>query len=64
VECRNCHGVFESERTADINLPGIKTCTECHSPKGGVAFSCSTCHAYHRERPAGLQLPPAAPPSQ
>lgn len=64
VECRKCHNVFESERTADINLPGIKSCIECHSPKGGVAHACSTCHVYHRERPAGLQLPQAAPPSQ
>jgi hypothetical protein len=56
--------VFESERTADINLPGIKSCVECHSPKGGIAHACSTCHVYHRERPAGLLIPPAAPPSQ
>jgi hypothetical protein len=54
VECRTCHAATESERTADIILPGIKRCIECHSPKGGVAHACSTCHVYHRERPAGM----------
>jgi hypothetical protein len=58
VKCTDCHAAEASEHTADIILPSIKSCTECHSPKGGVGHACSTCHAYHREKPAALKPPP------
>ena len=47
VSCKECHGVDVSRRTEDINLPTKKSCTECHSPQGGVSQACSTCHSYH-----------------
>jgi hypothetical protein len=28
-------------------LPTKQSCVECHSPKGGVASNCSTCHTFH-----------------
>jgi hypothetical protein len=45
--CRECHEVEKSSLTSDINLPHKKLCANCHSPKGGVVHSCSTCHSFH-----------------
>lgn len=50
VECAKCHDAVHSRDTSDVLLPGRDTCTECHSPKGGVAFNCSECHGYHNVR--------------
>ena len=47
VSCTQCHDALHSRDTADVLLPTKETCVECHSPKGGVASSCSTCHSYH-----------------
>ncbi len=38
-----------SKDTADIILPGKNSCVTCHSPQGGVADSCATCHDYHKK---------------
>ena len=52
VACAKCHDhVAQSRLTADINLPKKATCVECHSPKGGVASTCSTCHSFHTVGP-------------
>jgi hypothetical protein len=50
VACAQCHDAQHSRETADILLPTKASCAECHSPKGGVASSCSTCHSYHTPR--------------
>jgi hypothetical protein len=47
VGCTTCHAASTSHRTADILLPTKQSCTECHSPAGGVSQNCSTCHKYH-----------------
>ncbi|HEX4265830.1 MAG TPA: hypothetical protein VH597_15960 [Verrucomicrobiae bacterium] len=47
VACAQCHDAAHSRDTADILLPNRASCVECHSPKGGVASSCSTCHTFH-----------------
>ena len=47
VECIKCHEVSQSTATSDILLPSKASCANCHSPKGGVAYSCATCHNYH-----------------
>ena len=47
MECAKCHEVLHSTQTSDVLLPSKNTCVECHSPKGGVANACSTCHSYH-----------------
>ncbi len=47
VTCTECHTAKFSRSTADIMLPTKQSCTECHSPAGGVSQSCSTCHSYH-----------------
>jgi len=47
MACSKCHDVLQSTQTPDVLLPSKVTCVECHSPKGGVANGCSTCHGYH-----------------
>jgi hypothetical protein len=52
MACTDCHAAAKSERTSDIIMPTQQSCTACHSPKGGVSDSCTTCHAYHNTPPA------------
>ena len=52
VSCQECHAAEKSRFTADILLPTKQSCTECHSPRGGVSQSCSTCHSYHTVHPS------------
>jgi len=51
LACTKCHQAEKSRETADIILPTKETCATCHSPRGGVANSCVTCHAYHKQQP-------------
>jgi predicted CXXCH cytochrome family protein len=46
TQCAHCHEMTASEKAADLKLPGIATCRECHSPKAAPA-TCATCHQYH-----------------
>lgn len=54
VTCIDCHNVTTSQLTSDLNLPSIKSCLECHSPKGGIDDRCIRCHAYHNGQPVAL----------
>lgn len=60
MNCAECHeGAVRSEQTADILLPGVKLCQQCHSstpkPRGagtrmryfGARSDCVECHTYH-----------------
>jgi hypothetical protein len=48
VECARCHaGAQRSEKTADVDLPSIATCRECHHADGGARSDCALCHGYH-----------------
>jgi hypothetical protein len=52
MSCEACHGqVLGSMKTSDINLPDKASCVTCHSAKGGVVSTCSTCHDYHNPEP-------------
>jgi hypothetical protein len=51
LTCLDCHDVMKSELTSDLNLPSIKSCTDCHSPQGGIDHSCTSCHTYHNSNP-------------
>ena len=50
LSCSQCHQAEKSQMTSDIILPAKQTCAACHSPRGGVADSCATCHIYHTGR--------------
>ncbi len=59
IGCVECHSTSkESSRTSDVNLPGIESCRKCHSPSGGAASACVTCHVYHQrsDRPPDGRL--------
>lgn len=47
LDCTSCHArVATSKETADVILPGIETCRQCHRPEGAEA-RCFECHQYH-----------------
>ncbi len=54
LSCVDCHQVMTSELTSDLNLPSVKSCVECHSPKGGIDHRCTSCHTYHNAKPATI----------
>jgi nitrate/TMAO reductase-like tetraheme cytochrome c subunit len=83
VDCRGCHERAypdsrdaekksnASHHSSDILLPGIKTCVECHAPRGqaigasqaagGAAFDCTECHRYHNGDAVLMGLNPTDP---
>jgi hypothetical protein len=54
MACSECHAAASSERASDIILPTRMSCAKCHSPEGGAAHSCTSCHVYHNSPPASL----------
>jgi hypothetical protein len=71
LTCVACHQkVEQSSETADILLPGIESCRQCHQQRsllqltasGAARADCSECHVYHQRRdesfdgPLGLNL--------
>ncbi len=54
LTCLDCHNVMTSKLTSDLNLPSIKSCVECHSPKGGIDHRCTRCHTYHNSQPSAI----------
>lgn len=49
--CAGCHaGVQASTRSADVLLPGIESCRECHGVTARA--DCVLCHGYHPPRAA------------
>jgi len=54
LTCTECHvKTPTSQQTADVLLPGIKVCLQCHRDRGGARSDCVECHLYHdktRER--------------
>jgi hypothetical protein len=54
VACTQCHAAEQSTSASDILIPRQKSCVQCHGPKGGVSYDCSTCHSFHNDRPASL----------
>lgn len=67
MACAGCHpNAAASQATADVLLPGIAVCRECHGGAGlaqattagdrgaawGGALACAECHGYHRDAAA------------
>ena len=49
--CESCHAAKTSNSSADVLLPGIKSCRTCHggeSARAQVPSSCAMCHDYHQ----------------
>ncbi len=49
--CTECHDKKNSKSSADISMPGIAKCRECHTGerdvKYKVASGCDSCHQFH-----------------
>jgi hypothetical protein len=48
--CASCHDAKASTTSADLLLPGIKTCRTCHggeTSSAKVPSTCAMCHSYH-----------------
>lgn len=65
-ECTDCHVANESGSSADLLMPEIKICRDCHlgedAKQAEVPSSCAMCHAYHPREggmPAGHPDPKA-----
>jgi hypothetical protein len=53
LRCTSCHaGATSSRESAQLLLPGIATCRQCHRPGTETAESrCFECHTYHNGAP-------------
>lgn len=53
--CTECHDKGQSKSSADISLPTIDKCRQCHAgaskAAGRVKSSCESCHRFHRAEP-------------
>jgi len=48
--CLSCHAVQKSTSSADLFIPDLPKCLECHSERlqaDRVTLPCSGCHSYH-----------------
>ncbi len=53
-DCESCHAARESHEAADVLMPRIDACRECHTGTQGirsadnqVASTCTLCHSFH-----------------
>ncbi len=65
-KCGSCHDVAGSKKSADIAIPDIKNCRECHggnvTSKDKAPGTCETCHGFHTGSPKS-GVPPILPGS-
>jgi hypothetical protein len=62
LECRSCHVVESSVTAADVAIPNLDNCRQCHGPsqmtaegpRGGARYGCTECHTYHNGDHPGL----------
>ncbi|HKY20284.1 MAG TPA: hypothetical protein VJM31_03605 [Vicinamibacterales bacterium] len=47
ASCVSCHAAQTSRDTADVLMPSIATCQQCHKPTRGAESRCFECHEYH-----------------
>ena len=47
TSCTSCHAATTSRLTADVLMPSIDTCQQCHKPARGAESRCFECHEYH-----------------
>lgn len=60
VKCASCHAAATSDTSADVLLPGVANCQQCHgkvTAGATVPATCDTCHGYHEGPATGV--PPA-----
>lgn len=51
MDCDRCHDKIHSTNSADVSMPRIEKCRECHvgdeTVKGKITSYCNRCHRYH-----------------
>lgn len=51
MKCTECHDKMNSKTSADISIPAIAKCRECHvgnhPAKGKITSGCDSCHRFH-----------------
>jgi predicted CXXCH cytochrome family protein len=54
--CDSCHGARKSENSADVLIPAIETCRDCHgsavarhNDASQTPSTCIMCHSFHFE---------------
>ncbi len=59
AKCASCHDKALSEKSADVSIPDIVRCRECHTgsrqEKNKISSTCKDCHRYHRKDKAKLE---------
>jgi hypothetical protein len=53
LACTECHAATESRRAADLLLPRIDNCRQCHNSRVGAPTECIDCHRYHHRDQEG-----------
>ena len=52
--CTTCHDSDKSKKAADIAMPGVEVCQQCHVGArpvlGKVTSDCASCHEFHAGR--------------
>jgi predicted CXXCH cytochrome family protein len=55
--CDTCHDAGDSNAAADVLMPVIETCRDCHgsgdphrNPGDRVQSGCTLCHGFHDDR--------------
>ncbi|MDH5264924.1 MAG: hypothetical protein OEX21_09270, partial [Betaproteobacteria bacterium] len=53
-KCADCHDVAKSKRSADVAMPTIEGCRECHGgsrpAERKVTSNCLLCHGFHEQK--------------
>jgi len=65
AKCADCHDVAKSKRSADVAMPTIEGCRECHGgsrpTEKKVTSNCLLCHGFHEQtHPWDPQFKPKA----
>ena len=54
AKCVDCHDIEKSKRSADVAMPSIAACRECHGgskpAEKKITSNCLLCHAFHDPR--------------
>jgi hypothetical protein len=52
MNCTECHDKMNSKTSADVSMPTIEKCRECHAGNrevaGKIRSSCDSCHQFHQ----------------
>ena len=57
LNCTECHPAEKSKLTADVLMPKMQSCKDCHNSTVGAPSDCVTCHTYHPKEMSGTKVP-------